>query len=54
MDKERKREFRTLGHKAQASAIGRGAVLTLVADIEDLLTSIIAWCFSPIYEELDG
>jgi hypothetical protein len=54
MDKERKKEYRALGDKAQASAIGRGAVLTLVTDIEDLLTSIIAWCFSPIYEELDG
>ena len=54
MDKERKREFRALGDNAQASAMGRGIVLTLAAGIEDLLTSIIAWCFSPTYEELDG
>ena len=54
MDKERKREFKAFSRMAQASAIGRGTVLTMAAEVEDLLTSIIAWCFSPICEELDG
>ena len=54
MDKERKIEMNTLVDRAQASVVGRGMVLHLASELEDLLTSVIAWCFSPTYDELDG
>jgi hypothetical protein len=54
MDKESKQKIRIIGDRALASVIGRGTILSFAADVEDLLTSIIAWCFSPTYQMLDG
>lgn len=54
MDEKRRNELQALVDKASASAIGRGVILETTASVEDLLTSIIAWCFSPTYDELDG
>jgi hypothetical protein len=33
--------------------ISRGGILDITTQVEDLLTSIIAWCFYPTYKECD-
>lgn len=54
MDEKRRNELRTLLDRTHAAIIGRGMIIDITAAVEDLLTSIIAWCFSPTYDELDG
>jgi len=54
MEKSKIEENKKLVDLAFTCMIARGVTIDTLTQAEDLLTSIIAWCFYPVYEELDG